>query len=133
MLLGAFVPALPAAELPPSVRDLISNRCADCHDAETKKGNLDLTAHGADFSNAESFARWVKVYERVETGEMPNGAIITAHEFENGFHLLPQTRVGASRSCARRFLVLLDSSHRRFCSSTRESKHMDKKVPLWDL
>ena len=45
--------------------------CADCHDADAKKGNLDLTALRADFTNAETFAMWVKVHDRIESGEMP--------------------------------------------------------------
>ena len=36
-----------------------------------QKGNLDLSALKADFSNAEIFPRWVKVFERLESGEMP--------------------------------------------------------------
>ncbi|HEY0454906.1 MAG TPA: DUF1592 domain-containing protein, partial [Verrucomicrobiae bacterium] len=45
--------------------------CFECHDTETRKGNLDLTKQNTDFSNAESFARWVKIYDRIASGEMP--------------------------------------------------------------
>ena len=45
--------------------------CTGCHDAETKKGNLDLTALKPDFADAETFARWLKVHDRIESGEMP--------------------------------------------------------------
>ncbi len=45
--------------------------CMDCHDADTHKGNLDLTALKPEFSNVDTFNRWVKVYDRVETGQMP--------------------------------------------------------------
>ncbi|HEV3027845.1 MAG TPA: DUF1587 domain-containing protein, partial [Planctomycetota bacterium] len=45
--------------------------CVECHDSETKKGNFDLTALKVDYSNPENFARWVKVYDRLEAGEMP--------------------------------------------------------------
>ncbi len=45
--------------------------CYDCHDADTHKGNLDLTALKQDFADAETFARWVKVHDRMESGEMP--------------------------------------------------------------
>jgi len=69
VLLGAHVPGLRAGDLPAAVRTFIENRCTDCHDADTKKGNLDLSAHNTDFANAESFARWVKIYDRVESGE----------------------------------------------------------------
>src|ERR1019366_7672323 len=42
--------------------------CYQCHDADTKKGGLDLTALKVD---ADHFARWVKVHDRIESGEMP--------------------------------------------------------------
>ena len=45
--------------------------CYDCHDADTHKGNLDLTALKQDFADSENFARWVKVHDRIESGEMP--------------------------------------------------------------
>ena len=48
-----------------------SKHCVECHDADTKKGNLDLTALKPNFADAENFARWVKVHDRIESGEMP--------------------------------------------------------------
>jgi len=66
-----FVPRGWTAELPSATSAFLENRCFDCHDAETKKGGLDLTAHTADFANAENFSRWAKIYERIESGEMP--------------------------------------------------------------
>jgi hypothetical protein len=47
------------------------SHCYDCHDSKTKEGGLDLSALELDLSNAENFARWVKIYDRVTTGEMP--------------------------------------------------------------
>jgi hypothetical protein len=61
----------PAAELPAAPRAFIDKHCAGCHDADTKKGGLDLQAMGADLAKPEIFARWMKVYDRVEAGEMP--------------------------------------------------------------
>ncbi len=58
-----------AAELPPKI--FFAKHCAECHDAETKKGNLDLTSLKPDFADAENFARWVKVHDRIASGEMP--------------------------------------------------------------
>src|SRR2546423_713659 len=46
-----------AAEKPMAFFD---EHCTDCHDADTHKGNLDLTALEPEFTNAETFARWVK-------------------------------------------------------------------------
>ncbi|MEN9574240.1 MAG: hypothetical protein RL514_2095 [Verrucomicrobiota bacterium] len=45
--------------------------CTECHDADTKKGGLDLTTLPPANSNAENFARWVKVHDRIASGEMP--------------------------------------------------------------
>jgi hypothetical protein len=51
--------------------DYLESYCFDCHDGEKKKGNLDLTALHANFLEPDSFARWVKVYDRIAAGEMP--------------------------------------------------------------
>lgn len=45
--------------------------CVECHDEDSKQGGLDLTALGSDFANAEVFAKWVKIHDRIEAGEMP--------------------------------------------------------------
>jgi Protein of unknown function (DUF1592)/Protein of unknown function (DUF1588)/Protein of unknown function (DUF1587)/Protein of unknown function (DUF1595)/Protein of unknown function (DUF1585)/Planctomycete cytochrome C len=45
--------------------------CVECHDATAKQGGLDLTSLKMELSNAENFARWVKVHDRIESGEMP--------------------------------------------------------------
>ena len=55
----------------PAAPAFYGKHCTECHDAETKKGNLDLTALKPDFADAETFARWVKVHDRIESGEMP--------------------------------------------------------------
>src|SRR4051812_8674015 len=39
--------------------------CAECHDAETKAGGLDLAALPMDLAQAENFSRWVKVHDRL--------------------------------------------------------------------
>jgi hypothetical protein len=58
-------------ELPREVHTVFEHRCLDCHDADSKKGNLDLTALKPDFADAETFARWLKVHDRIASGEMP--------------------------------------------------------------
>jgi hypothetical protein len=45
--------------------------CTSCHDSTVKKGGLDLTALEVDSSNPDNFARWIKIHERIESGEMP--------------------------------------------------------------
>ena len=64
--------ALPgAAAILPSTSTFIEQHCVECHDPETKKGGLDLTALKFDPINSSNFARWVLVYDRVDKGEMP--------------------------------------------------------------
>jgi len=48
-----------------------AKHCTDCHDGDTKKGGLDLTVLKPEFNKPDEFARWVKVYDKVLSGEMP--------------------------------------------------------------
>ena len=52
-------------------QEFFEKHCADCHDADEKKGGFDITALRSDFTNVETFAMWVKVFDRIESGEMP--------------------------------------------------------------
>jgi mono/diheme cytochrome c family protein len=52
-------------------RAFLDRHCADCHDADQKAGGLDLTALAPDYASPEAFARWVKVHDRIGSGEMP--------------------------------------------------------------
>ena len=53
------------------VRPFLEKHCVECHDAETKKGDLDLTALKTEFANPTNFFKWVLVHDRVASGEMP--------------------------------------------------------------
>ena len=55
------------AEIP---RPFLETHCVECHDADSKKGGLDLTALPARIEGG-SLAAWVKVHDRVRAGEMP--------------------------------------------------------------
>jgi len=61
-----------AAEQTDASRTFIAKHCAECHDAETREGNLDLTAlDPSKLSTAAQLEAWVKVHDRVRDGEMP--------------------------------------------------------------
>lgn len=45
--------------------------CLDCHDADTRKGGLDLSTLGTNFENKRTFDMWVNIFDRVVSGEMP--------------------------------------------------------------
>ncbi|MBE2282551.1 MAG: DUF1592 domain-containing protein [Prosthecobacter sp.] len=49
----------------------IEQSCIECHDKETSKGSLDLTALTFDPKDRSNRERWVRIYDRVERGEMP--------------------------------------------------------------
>jgi hypothetical protein len=59
------------AALPPAATTFIQRHCADCHNSDAKKGNLDLSALPFDLNTQATFDRWVKIHDRVEAGEMP--------------------------------------------------------------
>lgn len=58
-----------AAEVP--VASFLEKHCVDCHDADVKKGGLDLTALTFDQLDASTLTPWQHVFERVRDGEMP--------------------------------------------------------------
>lgn len=62
---------LSAANCAAAPADLFRAHCVSCHDKETKEGGLDLTTLKQDLANQENFARWVKIHDRIESGEMP--------------------------------------------------------------
>src|SRR5882724_3734552 len=68
-----FVVAGPvmARDLPRASRLFVEQYCVECHDADTKKGGLDLTALKFDPANSTNFSKWVLVHDRVNKGEMP--------------------------------------------------------------
>src|SRR4051812_30048908 len=78
--LAACVPLLAAVLLARQVRAaepaapdkaFVRDHCTSCHNAEDKKGRLDLTGLAFDPKDAANLAVWVKVHDRVQAGEMP--------------------------------------------------------------
>ncbi|HRJ08596.1 MAG TPA: DUF1592 domain-containing protein [Prosthecobacter sp.] len=55
----------------PAARPFLDRHCMDCHDAEMKKGGLDLSALSTDGADAAALKKWVRVFDRVAAGEMP--------------------------------------------------------------
>jgi hypothetical protein len=50
---------------------LLEAHCSDCHDADRKKGGLNLDALSWTPADPENFRTWVKVFDKVRSGEMP--------------------------------------------------------------
>ncbi|HEY0456749.1 MAG TPA: DUF1587 domain-containing protein, partial [Verrucomicrobiae bacterium] len=73
----AFI-ALAAALLAVEVRaaenglhGFLEKHCFECHDADTKKGGLDLASLPLDLASSTNFSEWVSVHDRTADGEMP--------------------------------------------------------------
>jgi Protein of unknown function (DUF1592)/Protein of unknown function (DUF1588)/Protein of unknown function (DUF1585)/Protein of unknown function (DUF1587)/Protein of unknown function (DUF1595)/Planctomycete cytochrome C len=60
---------IPAADAP--LHKFLNRYCVSCHDAETRKGGLDLEKLPANFDDPAAFPSWVKVHDRIQAGEMP--------------------------------------------------------------
>jgi hypothetical protein len=60
-----------AAELGGKLEPMFDQHCYDCHDADAKKGGLDLVALKWKPDDAENLQQWTKVFDKVERGEMP--------------------------------------------------------------
>ncbi len=62
--------AAPARSLEADVARLLEVSCLRCHDVETETP-LDLENLGYDLEDRGTFRKWVRVFERLEAGEMP--------------------------------------------------------------
>jgi hypothetical protein len=71
LLITALLITNYSAPAAPQLDAFFESHCLECHDQETHKGNLDLSTLKREFSDPEAFARWVKVHDRVRSGEMP--------------------------------------------------------------
>lgn len=58
-----------AADVPDTA--YFERHCFDCHNENAPAGGLDLAGLKLDLSKTENFDRWVKVYDRIDSGEMP--------------------------------------------------------------
>ncbi|OAI56531.1 hypothetical protein AYO49_04105 [Verrucomicrobiaceae bacterium SCGC AG-212-N21] len=62
---------LPAPAALPAVQPFLDKHCMECHDAEMKKGGLDLAALSTKAEDAAAQKAWVRIFDRVTAGEMP--------------------------------------------------------------
>ena len=67
VLWGGFVTVGAADRIGP----FLQQHCVECHDAEMKKGGLDLTALAPVQDAATNLTAWSLVHDRVASGEMP--------------------------------------------------------------
>src|SRR4051794_24953487 len=51
--------------------EFLQKYCFECHDADTRKGDLDLADLKFEVTTPTNFTKWVLVHDRVSKGEMP--------------------------------------------------------------
>jgi len=62
---------LQSAPTPRPAAPFLQKHCVECHDSDTKKGGLDVTALPFELKEPATFAKWVQIVDRVSLGEMP--------------------------------------------------------------
>src|SRR5690348_13316361 len=70
-VLALFAVPAGAAEPPAPAPAFLKEHCTTCHNAEEKRGRLDLARLAFDAKDPANLAVWVKVHDRVKAGEMP--------------------------------------------------------------
>ncbi len=60
----------------------IKQNCLDCHNATEKSGGLDLVALPASSESLESRTQWIRIHDRVHSGEMPPDSKLTSVQRE---------------------------------------------------
>jgi hypothetical protein len=60
-----------AEEIPAPVLDIIAERCLECHDADTEKGELNLDQFEVDWKTMGDLDRWLRVFDAVDHHLMP--------------------------------------------------------------
>jgi hypothetical protein len=62
-----------ASQVAESVRTILTAQCAECHSGGTTEGSLDIESQMVQGLNHDSVDRWVLIYDRMVSGEMPPG------------------------------------------------------------
>ena len=70
-ILAAPVIGAETTLIPDQVQDVLMQNCLKCHDAESKKGDVNLDHGSIDWSNREELDIWLMAQDAIEQGLMP--------------------------------------------------------------
>jgi hypothetical protein len=70
-LCGFFLSMMSLYAAPPEISELIQKNCVECHDKESAKGGLDLTALSFTPNDRNNREHWIRIHDRINKGEMP--------------------------------------------------------------
>ncbi len=71
LLALCFFPEARGAEFGGRLEPMFETHCYGCHDADEKKGGLDLGALRWDPANGDNLEQWTRVLDKVQSGAMP--------------------------------------------------------------
>ena len=71
LLIVVSATPLGAAGFTPAAREFLDTHCADCHDADEKKGGFSLEKLDAKHAGADQMDLMVRLFDRTMSGEMP--------------------------------------------------------------
>jgi hypothetical protein len=71
LLFTLATPPVATAGVPLPVEQFLEQNCQHCHNADVKKGGLDLAKLSTDLAKPGTISRWAQVADRVAAGEMP--------------------------------------------------------------
>jgi len=60
-----------AAKIPAASLELLQSHCTDCHDGASGEGGFDVGSVAGDLNDPHTYEAWVRIYDRIERGEMP--------------------------------------------------------------
>src|SRR5690349_4490820 len=99
LLIPFLTNVLQAQPVPARVHSFLEQHCLECHDAEVKKGGLNLETLGFGLQERIEFGEWVKVVDKASAGEMPpkSKARPVARELRGFTNELTSALLGADR------------------------------------
>lgn len=71
LLLGVATASAEVSKLPGQVDAFLVKYCLDCHDEQTRKGEVNLDHGRIDWADPRAAVTWSKALEMLESGEMP--------------------------------------------------------------
>jgi len=82
--MGLFAPVSQGSDLPETLTTLFDNHCVECHDGAEAEGGLDLQSLDWNLEDPHVTGVWVKIHDRLASGEMPPKEASRLDEVERG-------------------------------------------------
>jgi hypothetical protein len=82
--MGLFAPISQGSDLPETLITLFDNHCVECHDGAEAEGGLNLLSLEWNLEDPHFTAVWVKIHDRLASGEMPPKDESRLDEVERG-------------------------------------------------